>query len=78
MVVETQLREEIRRALRGVIAFEDLYDWLVARTWNMDRTSTPRAVELATQVERLFWDPEIGPDEDRLRRALSGLLAGGV
>jgi hypothetical protein len=74
MVIERQLREEMGRAVRGAIPFEDLYDWLVARTWNMDRTSKPGAVELATAVERLFWDPAIGPDEDKLRRALNGLL----
>ena len=76
MIVESELREKIRQALRGDLPLEDLYDWLMSRNWNTYRTSEPDAVALAEAVARVFWNPDIGADSENLRRALGQLSAG--
>jgi hypothetical protein len=75
MIVEFELREQITRALAGHSSLDDLYSWLMSRSWNMHRDSAPAAVQLAGDVESLFFERSDGlRDDDSLRRELSDLL----
>lgn len=74
MIIEQELRSEISRATRGEVSLSDLYAWLMARSWNMHKDSSPAAVELAADVEALFFE-NLGDAE--LRTQL-GLLLGNV
>lgn len=74
MIVESELRDEIARAVRGA-PLRDLYAWLMARSWNMQKDSDTRAVELAADVESLFFGLSDGTgDESSLRHELALLL----
>src|SRR5688572_20061753 len=75
MVIEKELRSEISRAVRGEVSLSDLYAWLMSRSWNMHRDSSPAAVELAAAVEALFFKQSDGLlDDATLRDALAALV----
>lgn len=75
MIIEQELREHMQRALSGSISLNELYDWLMDRSWNMHKDSLPAAVELAAEVEALFFKRSDGliADPD-VRSELSSLL----
>ncbi len=76
MIVEIELREHIAAALRDQITLHDLYRWLMERSWNMHKDSEPAAVELAADVESLFFGIGCGEGLDgALRDELSKLVA---
>jgi hypothetical protein len=74
MIIESELRSEIARAIRGEVSLGDLYRWLMARSWNMHKDSEDGAVELAASVESLFFARSSGDiSEEALRHDLSSL-----
>ncbi len=76
MIIESELRQQIDAALSGAASLQDLYVWLMARTWNMHRDSAPAAVELAADVEALFFERADGRlTETQLRRDIATLLS---
>lgn len=56
MIIELELQEQIERAIDGEVSLNDLYRWLMDRSWNMHLDSEPPAVQLAADVEALFFD----------------------
>jgi hypothetical protein len=75
MIIELELRQEIARALKGEVSLNDFYSWLMARSWNMHKNSESSAVELAGDVEEIFFERADGRLDDRaVRHALSLLL----
>lgn len=75
MVIEQELRSQIERAIRGDVSLSSLYEWLMARSWNMHHDSSPAAVELAAAVESLFVEQSNGVfDDNAVRNALSSLI----
>jgi len=75
MIIKSELRSEIARALRGESSLNDLYRWLMARSWNMHKDSDPSAVELAASVESLFFQRADGEIDDlAIRSELTELL----
>jgi hypothetical protein len=75
MIDERELREQIANSLQGELSLDDLYSWVMSRSWNMHKDSLPSAVELAGDVESLFFELSDGArDEESVRRELSQLL----
>jgi len=75
MIIESELRDEMMRAVRGASSLNDLYDWLMSRSWNMHRDSAPAAVELAAEVEALLIERADGVlDSADVMRRIDGLL----
>lgn len=74
MIIERELRSEILSAIRGEVSLSELYAWLMARSWNMHRDSSPAAVELAAAVEALFFE-QSESDDAAILRALAALAA---
>jgi hypothetical protein len=60
MIIEQELREQMLRVLSGQMSLNDLYAWLMDRSWNMHKDSEPPAVELAAEVEALFFERSDG------------------
>ena len=57
--------------MRGEVSLNELYAWLMSRSWNMHKNSEPDAVDLAGSVEELFFARADGLiDDSDLRRAL--------
>lgn len=75
MIIELELRQEMTRALKGEASLNDLYSWLMSRSWNMHKDSAPAAIELAADVEVLFFERSSGDiDDAEIRRQLALLL----
>lgn len=75
MIIEWELREEIARALSGEVSLNELYSWLMARSWNMNQNSNAAAIDLAGDVEELFFERADGyRDDESVRNSLSCLL----
>lgn len=74
MIIDAELRAEIARALRGEVSLNDLYAWLMDRSWNMHKDSAPEAVELAADVEALFFERSDGIISDEQLRSRLGAL----
>lgn len=74
MIIEQELREQIRLALSGSISLNDLYVWLMDRSWNMHKDSAQSAVELASEVEALFVERSNGHLDDAAMKARLELL----
>lgn len=72
MINEAELRAEIGRAVRGESSLHDLYHWLMARSWNMHKDSSESAIELAAEVEGLFFARSDGELSDA--QVLAGLV----
>lgn len=75
MIQETELREQVRRVLRSEAAPIDLYRWVMDRSWNIHKDSSPAAVELSDEVEAAlndFFDGVI--DAVHLRSSLLALV----
>ena len=70
MIIEAELREQMRRALRGELSLNDFYDWLLARSWNMHRDSVQSAVDLASEVEAILFERAAGDRNDEDTRLL--------
>lgn len=76
MIIEEELREQILSALSGQSSLGDLYAWLMDRSWNMHKDSKPKAVDLAAEVEALFFERSDGVLNDSdLRVRLSSLVS---
>ena len=76
MINESELRAEMWRAVRGQSALPELYRWLMARSNDMHLDSERPAVELAAEVEALFFrraDGEI--DDESMQEELRSLLS---
>lgn len=70
MIIESELRDEMARAVGSAQSLSDLYHWLMSRSWNMHRDSAPAAVELAAEVEAILLeraDGIVSDAEARLR-----------
>jgi hypothetical protein len=75
MIIESQIRKEIARVLSKEVSLNDLYRWLMARNWNMDRDSKDSAVDLASEVEMLFIERSSGDRSDsEVLQALGALV----
>lgn len=75
MIIEQELREQIQHALSGSLSLNELYAWLMDRSWNMHLDSDQSAVELAADVEALFFERSDGLINDAvLRERLLSLL----
>ena len=75
MIIEAELRSKIADALAGESSLDELYSWLMSRSWNMHRDSSPSAVDLAADVEHMFFELSDGViSEDVVRRRLSKLI----
>lgn len=75
MIIEHELREQIQQALSAASSLNALYEWLMDRSWNMHKDSSPPAVELAAEVEALFFERSDGLlRDDELRIKLAALL----
>ena len=75
MIDELELRQEIAKAVNGLVSFAGLYSWLMSRSWNMHKDSAASAIDLANNVEDLFFDRADGfLAENDLRLALMSLL----
>jgi hypothetical protein len=75
MIIERELRDQIAAAVSGRVSLNDLYTWLIGRSWNMHKDSAPSAIELAASVEELFFDRSDGLiSDDALRSMLISLL----
>ena len=73
MIIESELREEMARAVGPASSLNDLYVWLMSRSWNMHKDSEPAAVELAAEVEALLLERSDGRlgDADVGRRIIN-------
>ncbi len=49
--LDLEIREQLVRYLGGEISLQALHDWLMPRTWNIDRRSLPETAELVHAVE---------------------------
>lgn len=79
MIIYAELREQIARALRGQVSLNDLYAWLMDRSWNMHKDSDPEAVELAAEVEALFFERSDGIiSDEKLRHSMLDLVNNAV
>lgn len=78
MIIESELRAQIAKALVGLSSLDDLYDWLMDRSWNMHRDSAPQSVELASSVELLFFERSSGDISDAQARARLSTLFNNV
>ena len=61
------------RAVGPASSLNDLYVWLMSRSWNMHKDSEPAAVELAAEVEALLLERSDGRlgDADVGRRIIN-------
>lgn len=75
MIVESELREHITKTMSGEASITDLYHWLMGRTWNMHKDSEPAAIELACDVECLFFDRHDGLTDEEMIKHLHALMA---
>jgi hypothetical protein len=73
MIIESELRHEMMRAVRNESSLNDLYRWLMSRSWNMHRDSAPDAAELASEIEALFVERSEGvlSDNELLRQLIA-------
>ena len=69
MIIESQLREQMARAVDPSSSLSPLYEWLMARSRNMHRDSSRAAVELAAEVEAALFDRADGRLSDAEARA---------
>jgi hypothetical protein len=75
MIIESELRAEMVRAVSGNVPLNDLSRWVTARNWNAHKDSTLEAQALAADVEMLFIERSNGDvDDDDVRLALGNLL----
>lgn len=75
MIIESELREQMAKAVRHGGHLSDLYSWLMARSLNVHKDSSPSAARLALELESLFFDRSDGELADiDLRRAITVLL----
>lgn len=75
MIDEKELRHQIALALSGRLSLDDLYIWLMSRSWNMHKDSSSAAIALANEVEDLFFDRSEGfLGESSMHSRLASLL----
>jgi hypothetical protein len=79
MIVEEELRQQMQRALSGELRLSDLYVWVMGRSWNMHKDSTPQACDLTANVECAFAERSAGDITDaELTEQLRALLSAEV
>lgn len=49
--LETAIRHHLTQFLTGALSLNELQDWLVNATWNMEATASSEAVQFAYAVE---------------------------
>lgn len=66
--LETAIRRHLERYLAGNLTLNELQDWLVRATWDMEATASPDAMNLAHDIELVLAELSSGfltPDELR-------------
>ena len=79
--METEIREQIISHLAGELTLDELSEWLITATWDINGADDPRGAELAYSVQLLFAERDRGhrddPEIDRaLRRIASTVRIG--
>lgn len=49
--LEKAIRHHLTRYLAGNLSLNELQDWLINATWNMEATASPAAVQFAYSLE---------------------------
>jgi hypothetical protein len=49
--LEKAIRQHLTRYLAGDLSLNELQDWLVNATWNVEATASPEAVQFAYSLE---------------------------
>jgi hypothetical protein len=75
MITETEVRRELVRLLENGVSLADFQDWLVSRSWNMHKDSSPTAQSLVSTVELALAEHSNGDlTETELRTRLWAVL----
>jgi len=75
MIIESEIRDQLKRFINGEISRDAFTDWLVIRSWDMHKDSSGSAQKLVHEIEaRLYWFEDDLLDEKRLFRELRLLL----
>jgi hypothetical protein len=75
MIHERDVRLKIAAVLRSEISIEDFARWIMSNSWNMQKDSSERAVDLVSSIHLLLAERDEGvysPEE--FRRELASLL----
>jgi hypothetical protein len=54
MILESQIRQKLSRALNGRGSVWDFADWFNSASWNMHKDSAKGAIDLASSLHHLF------------------------
>lgn len=52
--LEKAIRDHLREYLAENLTLNELQDWLVGATWNLEASASPAAVDLAYSIELAF------------------------
>ncbi len=58
--LEKAIRHHLDRYLAGTQTLDELQDWLVNATWNVEKTASPAAAQLAYDVELVLAERSSG------------------
>jgi flagellar biosynthesis regulator FlaF len=76
--IALDIRKKLAEYLSGRLALDDLKDWFVGATHNVDQTDDMEAIDLTYEVWHAFAEFDVDQNANELRQAFEAMIASGV